>query len=270
MPTWDRRNYELPDGRLVQAEREIEQQFGQKVSVDAKAKSLVKFGKSAPLKVSNGMVTVWSIEGNEVYVNDNSITHISSSSNSDVSEVRLEGHTVTGTGEDQKFTFVTQTVTLQGRTPVALSTPLARASLLENNNGVELVGRVSVYEDTDVTNGVPDDETKIHITIEEGFQESFKAATTFSDQDYYILTGGFGSVSKQSNAVVDFYLEVRQAGKVFVQRAAISATNSGPWSIDLDPAIIVPSNADVRITAEPDTNNAVAFGVFKGYLAKVI
>jgi hypothetical protein len=46
---WNRRIYEVPDGRLVQAEREIQSTFGDVVSIDKKAKSLLKFGKSAPL-----------------------------------------------------------------------------------------------------------------------------------------------------------------------------------------------------------------------------
>lgn len=266
---WPRRAYEVPDGRLVQAEREIFKTFGDKVSIDKKSKSLVKFGKSAELS-TNGMATIWTVGGHETYVDDNLITHISSSSDDDVYEVILECHTVEGTGTDQKFTFLTQTVTLQGQTKVALPIPVARVSEVTNNNGVELVGRVVVYEDVAVTNGIPDDETKIHIDIEAGMQNSFKAATTFSDSDYYVLTGGFGSVSLKQSASADFFLEVRQAGKVFIQRAAVSASSGGPWDLDLDPAVIIPKNADVRITVETDTNNAVVFGVFKGYLAEII
>lgn len=265
---WQRRTYEVPDGRLVQAEREIQATFGDVVSIDKKAKSLIKFGKSADLS-ANGTSTVWTVGGHEVYVNDNLITHISSSSAADVYEVLLECHTVSGTGQDAKFSFLTQTVTLQGQTKVALPTPVARVSQIFNNNGVELVGRVTVYEDVAITAGVPNDPTKIHIDIPAGLQGSFKAATTFSDEDYYVLTGGFGSVSLKQNAAADFYLEVREVGKVFVQRAAVSASSGGPWDIDLDPAVIIPRNADVRITVETDTNNAVVFGVFKGYLAKV-
>ena len=265
---WQRRTYEVPDGRLVQAEREIQSTFGDVVSIDKKAKSLIKFGKSADLS-ANGTSTVWTVGGHEVYVNDNLITHISSSSAADVYEVLLECHTVSGTGQDAKFSFLTQTVILQGQTKVALPTPVARVSQVFNNNGVELVGRVTVYEDVAITAGVPNDPTKIHIDIPAGLQGSFKAATTFSDEDYYVLTGGFGSVSLKQSAAADFYLEVREVGKVFVQRAAVSASSGGPWEIDLDPAVIIPRNADVRITVETDTNNAVVFGVFKGYLAKV-
>ncbi|NIR87749.1 hypothetical protein GWO13_09425 [Candidatus Bathyarchaeota archaeon] len=266
---WQRRAYEVPDGRLVQAEREIFASTGKKVSIDHKAKSLVKFGRSGEL-VADTPATVWTVGGNEVYATGNTIEFISSSSVNDTQEIYLECHTVSGTGTDSKFTFLTQTVTLNGQNPVALPTPVARVSYAANNNGSELEGRVTVYENTTVTGGVPSDVSKIHIDIPIGLQAALKGATTFSDKDYYILTGGFGSVSKKQDANVDFYLEVRQAGKIFVQQAAISASRGGPWFIDLDPAVIIPSNADVRITCDADSNGAIVFGVFKGYLAKVI
>ena len=266
---WPRRAYEVPDGRLVQAEREIESQFGDRVSIDRKAKSLTKFGKSANL-TADTLETVWTAGGNETYVTDNVIEYISSSSALDTQTIKIECHTISGTGTDTKFTFLVQEVTLNGQNPVALPTPVARVSHAYNSSGTELVGRVTIYENTVVVAGVPSDPTKIHIDIEQGLQGALKAATTFSDGDYYVLTGGFGSVSKKQDAAVDFYLEVRQAGGVFVQQAAISATTGGPWSVDLDPAVIIPKNADVRITAEAGTSGAVVFGVFKGYIAKVL
>ena len=69
MTTWSRKNYELPEARLVQAEREIYNQFGDLVSIDEKAKSLVKFGKSATL--STDRETVWTVGGMETYVTGN-------------------------------------------------------------------------------------------------------------------------------------------------------------------------------------------------------
>ena len=176
---WSRRIYEVPDARLVQAEREIQSTFGDVVSIDKKAKSLLKFGKSAELNADT-METVWSYGGHETYVNDNLIDSISSSNVADNEEIYLECHTVEGTGTDQKFTFMTQTVNLNGRNRVPLPTPVARVSRAYNNNGTELVGGVYVYEDTPLTNGVPQDRTKVHAHIPQGFQQSFKGATTFS------------------------------------------------------------------------------------------
>ena len=66
---WNRRTvYEVPDGRLVQAEREIKSTLqGYSIYLDKKAKSLLKFGKSAEL-TTDTIETVWSYGGNEVYV----------------------------------------------------------------------------------------------------------------------------------------------------------------------------------------------------------
>lgn len=263
---WPRRNYEVPDGRLVQSEREIEQQFGEKVSIDRKAKSLIKFGKSASLPAGS-LQTVWTVGGNETYVDDNTIDSISSSNVNDNQEIYLECHTVDAEGN---FTFLTQTVNLNGQTRVALPVPVARVSMAYNNNGTEIQGRVAVYENTTLTSGIPTDVSKIHIDIPLGLQESFKAATTFSNTDYFVLTGGFGSVSSKQAGAADFYLELREQGKVFRQVAAISATSSGPWEIKLDPAVIIPKNADIRVRAETEDNNLIVFTVFQGYLAKVL
>ena len=126
MTTWSRKNYELPEARLVQAEREIYNQFGDLVSIDEKAKSLVKFGKSAVL--STNRETVWTVGGMETYVTGNTIDTISSSSALDTQELVLECHTVTGSGLDQQFIFLTQTITLNGQNKVTLPTPVARVS----------------------------------------------------------------------------------------------------------------------------------------------
>ena len=264
---WPRRAYEVPDGRLVQAEREIEATYGDRVSIDRKAKSLVKFGRSAELGTT-ALETVWTVGGDEVYVTDNTISYISSSSASDTQQITIEGHTVDANGD---FTFSIQTVTLDGQNAVALDTDVARVSRAYNSDSTELVGRVVVYENTTISNGVPTDETKIHIDITQGFQQSFKAATTFSNEDYYLMTGFYGAVSAKQAGSVDFYVEIRDKGKVFLPKGCFTASSTGGAAdISLDPAILVPKNADVRIRCETENNNVVVFGIFKGYLAKVL
>ena len=263
---WTRRAYEVPDGRLVQGEREIQQTYGDKVSIDRKAKSLVKFGRSAQLGTGS-LETVWSVGGNETYLSTNSISHVSSSSASDTQEVTIEGHTLS----NSEFTFVSQTATLNGQNTVALNTDLARVSRVYNSDSTELVGRVVIYENTALSGGVPTDATKIHIDIPEGFQQSFKAATTFSKNDYFIMTSFYGAVSAKQSGSVDFYPEIRELGKVFKQAGCFTAsTNGGSTEIPLDPPLIVPKNADIRIRCETETNNLVVFGIFKGYIAKVL
>lgn len=268
--TWPRRSFELSEGRLVHAEREIESSFGDVVSIVKKRKSLVKFGRNSDL-TANTKETIWEVGGNETYLTANLIDSVSSSSTLDVSHVTVEGHTVSGTGENAQFTFVTQIVQLNGRNRVTLVTPLARTSKVYNSNSVDLLGSVYIYENTAIVDGVPTDTTKIHNLISAGLQQSFKAATTFSNTDYAILTSGFGSVSNKQAAFVDFFLEVKQPGGVFRQQAAVSASSSGgAWSLELNPCVIIPKNSDIKVTAISSASGAEAYVTFSAYLAEVV
>ena len=266
MVTWARRNYEVPDARLVQAEREIYAQYGLVVSVDAKAKSLFRFGRNTNLDLTRQ--TVWNLGGNENYLSTNTITHISSSSTADNQLIRIESHTIDGNGD---FIFVVQTVFLNGQNKVALPTPVARVSMMTNANSHNLIGAVYVYEDTAITTGVPTDLTKAHCNIPAGANQSFKAATTFDKDTFGIVTQGFGGVGNKQVANIEFELEVRQKGGVFLQGAAIIAgSTSGNFNVNLDPAVIVPANGDLRVTCISDNAGADAFVNFNLYMAKVI
>ena len=117
------------DYHVDQAIREIKATYGDIVSVSRKAKSLLKFGANFDLASSGTAETVWAQGGDETYVSANSIDKFSSSSGDDTGTMVVEGHTIDGSGE---FTFVTQSVTLQGQTEASLTTPLARSSRLYN------------------------------------------------------------------------------------------------------------------------------------------
>ena len=91
--------------------------------------------------------------------------------------------TGTITSTNQKKTFVTQSVTLNGQTRVALSTPIARSTLAtvpNQDRAANLVGEIYVYEDTALSGGKPTDTTKIHLTVEAGKNQSEKASTSTS------------------------------------------------------------------------------------------
>lgn len=267
----------LDDGSMVttnfdvyMAEQIIENTFGDKVSVLDKKKTLLKFGKRTDLgSTTRSTLAIMGGNLNETYVTDNTITHFSSSSANDTGDCYIEGHTVTGTGTSAQFTFVTQTVTLAGQTKTALTTPLARVSRVANTSATEWEGDIYVAEDVTFTNGVPQTASAIHIQVPAGEQQSFKAASTISNSDYYIITGGAVTVDKKTNAVVDFRLEVRLVGGVFRPVALISCTQGDAKFIPLDPPAIVPKNADFRITGIASTTSVEAGAWVNGYLASV-
>lgn len=249
---------------IRQAINTIKETYNHNVSVDAKRKSLLKFGKNENVGTSEVMVEP---SGTETYVSDNTIAYFSSSSGSDTGSMVVEYHTVDGNGD---FTFGTQTVTLAGQTKTALTVPCARVSRIYNDSATNWVGVIYIYEDDTVTAGVPQTASKIHIQTTTGDNNSYKAATTFSSTDYAIITYFYADVNKKANANVDVELQVRQKGKVFRDVFARSCSNSMGVEMVLDPPIIVPPNADVRVMAESDTASTSVSAGFNGYLAKII
>lgn len=261
---------ELDGGMSVaQAEREVLSTWGDNVSVLAKAKSLFKFGRNEDVDTA-ARETIWAQGGDETYVATNLIDSVSSSSASDTGTIGLEYHTVTGTGASAQFTFGVQTVALNGQTRVALPTPCARVSRGYNASALNFVGDVYVYENTAITAGVPTDDTKIHMKLPAGDSQSFKAATTLSNSDYLFVTSVYASVRRGTSAVADMQLEIREVGGVFRPRLSFSVSQSGgAFYMPIEPYIIVPKNADVRITAATNTNNTQIDAGLNGVLALI-
>lgn len=242
--------------------------YGDKVTV--KPKTLLKFGRSEQVDNSTYTTLMELPSGvlNEVYATGNTIDTISSSSASDTGTVIIEGHTLSGSD----LTFVSQTATLNGQNKVTLTTPLYRATRLANTGAADEVGDIYVYEDTAIVSGVPSDGTKVHVMIKAANQnnQSFKASTSISSQDYWIITQAFASINtKAGSPIAEIQIQVRQFGGVF-RTAAIASVGVGgsSWAgFSFDPVIIVPANADVRMRALGSAAGLNVSGWMNGYLA---
>tara|TARA_R110000868_G_scaffold104343_1_gene287369 strand:+ start:613 stop:1464 length:852 start_codon:yes stop_codon:yes gene_type:complete len=240
--------------------------YGDTVSVFKKSESLLKFGENDTLGTSSE--TVWMTGGNETYPTTNAIDKFSSSSGADTQSIIVEGNTIDGSGN---FTFVKQTVTLQGQTEAALTTPLARANRVYNNGATNFAGTVYVYEDDTVTAGVPQTAAKIHLTADAEGNQSEKGATTISNTDYWFVSHIYCALNEKTAATVDVRFEVREKGKVFRVRATLTCSSAGGASfVDLRPFIIVPKNADFRFTASASTTNVSVEAWANGSLAQVV
>lgn len=252
------------DFDLYMAEQQILGDDSASVSVLGKKKRLLKFGQ---VDVGTSRRTVGELgsgEVHETFVGTNAITHVASEDDGDTGSLVVEGHTISGSD----LTFVVQTVTLAGNTKTPLSTPLARATRAYNATGTEWAGPIYVAEDVTFSGGTPQTATAIHLVISAGEQQSFKAATTISASDYWIITEVFGSILKKTAGFVDFRLEVRESGGVFRPAVNWAASSAGAASIllPINPPLIVPPNSDVRITALADATATCAAWV-NGYLA---
>lgn len=258
-----------------QAINVISSTYGDTVSIDAKQKSLLKFGINP--NVGTGWSTIWYTgqdNANETYVadNTNSIDSISSSSGSDTVQITLEGHTMSGGNR----TFVTQTVTLTGQTRAALTTPLNRVTRAFVSGGsTDHVGEIYVYENTTISSGKPTDTTKIHLTMPAfsvtASNSSQKASTSLSSVDYWILSSFHaGLQEKTANLFATVKLQIRTAGGVWRDADdPIVLTSGTSRNYRFDPYYVVPKNSDVRLLAQASAANTEVSGGIDGYLALV-
>jgi len=243
----------VPDYRIANAIRNIAVNDSVTVSVYEKAKNLVKFGQN-PSLASDVEETVWSTGGIEVLETTNAIDRLVSTDAGDTQTVVIEGHTISGSD----FTFVTQTATLNGTTPVVLTTLLARTSRIYNTGSTDFAGTVTVY-----TNG-----GDTHLTASGSDDQSLKCATTISSTDYWIITGFDVAVNRSNVANVDFKLQVMESGGVFRTQYFTSQANGGSY-FTFDQPLIVKPNSDVRVQATSNAANTSVVSSIHGYLATV-
>lgn len=246
---------------------ETAEAYGDTVSVEAKKKTLHKFGEN--LLVGTTEATIMTMPAGtlaETYVSTNAITHVSSSNAGDTQQVGLEGHTISGSD----LTFVTQNATLNGQTKVALATPLARLTRLYNRGSTVLAGDVYGFEDDTLTAGVPDTDSKVHMIVHASEQQSLKASTAVSAVDYMFITSLYASVNKKTAALVVVRMKVRTSGGVFRTLFKRGVSNTGPDLImEFRPFVIVPKNSDIILTAEADAASTPVSGGFNSLLALV-
>lgn len=258
------------DPLAAHAAEVIRDTYGDEVFV--KPKNLLKFGRNDDVD-STGEHTIMQLQGSEVaetYPTTNAIDSVVSSDDGDDQQVTIEGHYLDADGN---LVFHIQTATLEGNTEVTLSQPLARATRIYNSDSTEFAGTVYVYNTTDntVTAGVPQTDSKIHIVAEAGEQQSLKAATAFSNQDYGLITEIYGAVNKKTAGVVDIRLKVREQGGVFRTQyvSSIATTGQNFFSLEFKPYLIIPKNADIIMTATSSADNVSVSAGFNAFLAKV-
>lgn len=261
-------DHRIMDFWLQKAIHDIQKNYGHVVSLADKHKDLLKFGRNE--LVGTTRATLMDLPAgilHETLLTDNLITKVSSSSASDTRTLTVEGHTLTG-GD---LTFVTQIVTLTGQTQATLTTPLARVSRMYAPDGdtTDLVGVIYGTEDDTVTAGVPDTDTKVHIMIDAGQNQSHKCATSISSTDYWIVMDFDADCYEKGASFAEVRLEKKKLGGVWrpAETLAVSAGNHSDHGFK--PYHIVKPNTDVRLTAVADGVATDVGGMVQGTLAKI-
>jgi hypothetical protein len=190
-----------------------------------------KFGETPDFDTSDGIVTIWD-GADDANINQMTYTYstsadidsISSSDAGDSVSVELEGLNASGA-------IVTQTATLNGRTRVALGTPLQRVYRMKNTGATDLAGHVYCYVNTAITDGVPDDSTKVRAVIQGSYNQTLMCVYTVPTgytaylRDWYC---GIGGAKKTAEYTV--YLYARPSGGVFQLKHKSAVSEDGTSS----------------------------------------
>jgi hypothetical protein len=247
---------------LDMAKQEIFEQYSHTVSIGSK--SLLRFGRAQNLGTSETEVN--DLNQNETVIAANLIDTVSSANDGDTQTIVVEGHTIGTDG----FTYVKQTVTLNGQNKVALDTPLARCSNGFNFDSTVLAGKVYIYEDTAIVAGVPTDLTKVHNTLTVEDNDSVKASATTAKDEYLLITNYWASINKKQSAQCDLRVKTKQFNKVFRTSGVASVSEgNGPLLFPLRPFQIVVPNMDVAITAKCSVTGVDLSVGFMGLYAKI-
>lgn len=229
---------------------------------------VLKFGARGDIGTS--LATVGGLGGTELHetlATTNTITHVSSASASDTSQtLTIAGHTIAA----GVLTSVTQTVDLDGQTKVALGTALGRVERAYVSTGAtSLAGVVYVYEDDTVTDGVPDTDSKVHLTIPVGDNQSLKAQLAVAADHYLIVTAISGSVTKKTDAIVEFKLQKAATGGVWRTQYTWTSSTDGTSSaqIRFEPHLVIGPNSDVRVIAEASAASTPVSAQIHGIMA---
>jgi hypothetical protein len=256
------------DPWITHAIRHIADIHGEFVSVHgANAENLLKFGRHTAVQtVLTTLMTLPTGIYNETFVTDNLINSVVSTNDNDTTTLTVQGHTVSGTGVNAKFTEVTQEVTLNGNTVVPLATPLARCQRAFANAAVALLGTVSFSETDTYTGdpGVPDTAIKVHMQIRIGESQTEKTQLTTADGEWLIITGFGADCLEKSATFGSITLERRNPGKIFRPVTTSAASTNYNTLFQPIPYIEVEPNSDVRLRATAGANGKDFTGTISG------
>ena len=265
----------IEDPHLTHVIREAQRLYGVVLDVEGRAQSLHKFGHNTDVGQTESGFTLWETgedEAHETYVADeaNLIDSISSAAAGDDHVMVVQGYTSAADNHGVVGkTFVSQEVTLNGTTRVALTTPLNRVQRAYNDGSTTLAGRVYIYENGDLTTGKPDVTTDIHLTVAPAANQSEKAALSVAKDEYLILSHMHLGVLERTSATADVSLEVRLQGKFWRNRETF-AVGQGGADYDIVPYMLFPPNCDIRLTAVASANTTEVAGSLSGYYANVL
>lgn len=200
----------------------------------------------------------------------NDIVRVVSTSTSDTGTLEVCGIQRDANGD---FVSVTETVSVNGQTPVTLTNEycFVNEACYNRTTGGTLVGDLSIYVNTGATvnAGVVTPDTLVDLkmlgTADLPQNASKKCAHLLDKDTWVLITSIGGTVRNKQDANVDFALVVQEKGGARRSIGNIGAS-SGLTSIEpLNPGVLVPPQSLVQIVCASSAANAEAAAEFDAW-----
>ena len=221
-------------------------------------KQVFKFGQNAA--VGNSLETIW-LEGGLYAYPPSATTMTVSSSDANDTSAGTGARTIQIAGLDASYNEVSETITMNGQTPVTTSNSylrMNRAIVLTAGSGGVNAGIIYVGTGT-VTSGVP---ANVYTTINGfGLNQSLQAFWTVpAGYTAYIYQSNISTgTSTQTPAILKTLLVIRPFGGVFNTKEVITLTD-GNHLQNYNFPIKVAEKSDIEFRAE-SSSGAVSFDV---------
>jgi hypothetical protein len=221
-----------------------------------------KFGEAPDFDIADGFVTMWDGADDS---STNAMTYTYSATadiDSLVSSNAGDTQNIEVIGLDTNFSQVTQTVTLNGQTRVALSTSLVRVFRMVNRGSTNLAGNAYCYVNSAITSGVPNDKTKVRAKLRDGNNQTLMATYTVPAGKTAYMRDWYASLSKKKTAISTIRLFARPFGQVFQLKhtSDIATTGTSRAKHEYTEPEIFAAKTDIEMRADTsvDTNGVSA------------
>lgn len=223
--------------------------------------SLDKFGINPLITTLSTPEDVWEFGGEYPFSTTDDIISVSSDNASDTQLLSIQGLDINGY-------LVSQSVTLEGQTRVALTTPLWRVFRMENEGTTKFLGTVYCYSGTENTTGTPSGASVVKAMIDDGNNQTLMAVYTIPRGKVGFLKRGEVGIEAEgvpsANEFVTFAYQSRRYGKVFKIKKIVTCLTSGnsnyqDYRVIPDP---IPSLTDIKICVKSVSTDIGTWATF--------
>jgi len=234
--------------------KSIGRSFNQIVSENVLSQYSVmhKFGENPEIDTDSDPEDIWDYGGLYTFSATADITQVASSSIADTGPLTV-------IGLDENWEEVTQSITLTGRTPVVLSTPLIRLYRMYNIDSDVLVGDVyAAITGATFGSGVPDTASEVRGMIRIGNEQTLMCIYTIPSGCIGYMYSSYVAYGKSSSTGASMTMRMRPFGQTFKVKNKIAIIGSGT-SLWTKPTIFpsaIPAKTDILIRCDDvEANN---------------